>query len=87
MVILAPISQLGCFKACFGVALPSSSLVLPKKGPPEQVSRIFSTESSASPTKHWKMAECSESIGAKVELLGGIILFGIGAKILIEHLG
>ncbi len=25
--------------------------------------------------------------GAKVELLGGIILFGIGAKILIEHLG
>ena len=63
MVIFAPIFQLGWRRASALVTDFSSSLVLPKKGPPEQVRMIFFTSRRLLPMRHWKMAECSESTG------------------------
>ena len=65
MVILAPMSQLGCLRACSRVACWSCSMLQVRKGPPEAVSSIFSIGLFASPAKHWKMAECSESTGRR----------------------
>ena len=53
IVIFAPISQLGCFKACSFVAVASFSLVHPLNGPPEAVRYIFSIGFLYSPIKHW----------------------------------
>ena len=78
IVTLAPISQLGCFKASLAVIFASSSLFLPLKGPPEAVSRIFSTSSSAPPLRDWNIAECSESTGSILTLCSfarGIIMW------------
>ena len=63
MVILAPMSQLGCFSACSRVACCSCSMLQVRNGPPDAVSNSFSIGLWASPAKHWKMAECSESTG------------------------
>ena len=64
MVILAPMVQLGCFRASASVMCSSSSKERPKNGPPEQVSssRLISPR-SRQPRRHWKMALCSESTG------------------------
>ena len=61
MVILAPISQLGCFNACSLVTCCNCSIVNLRKGPPEAVRITFSRALPGS--RHWKMAECSESTG------------------------
>ena len=41
IVILAPMFQLGCLRAILGVMAERSSLVLPKKGPPEASQQYF----------------------------------------------
>ena len=61
--ILAPMLQLGWRTASSGVMASSSSRRLPRKGPPEPVSRIFLSSPAPLPVRHWKMAECSESTG------------------------
>lgn len=69
--IFAPISHVGCLRACSGVISWSSSCFFPRNGPPEQVRIIFSTwgravaivPSVARDSRHWKIAECSESTG------------------------
>ena len=63
IVILAPISQLGCFKARAAVTPANSSIGVVRKGPPEAVRRILSMALPSSPTKHWKIALCSLSTG------------------------
>ncbi len=63
IVILAPISQLGCFKARAAVTFANSSMGVVRKGPPEAVRRILSMALPSSPTKLWKIALCSESTG------------------------
>ena len=63
MVIFAPMSHVGCFRASAAVTVCNCSCVNLRKGPPEQVSRIFSISLSPSPTRLWKMAECSLSTG------------------------
>ena len=63
IVIFAPISQLGCFRACVLVTVFSCSNVYVRKGPPEAVRITFSIGLPTSPAKHWKTAECSESTG------------------------
>ena len=63
MVTLAPMDQLGCFKALAGVTEASSRRLFPKKGPPEAVRRMRLTSFPWLPCRHWKMAECSESTG------------------------
>ena len=63
IVILAPISQLGWRRACVAVTVCSSSRLSLRKGPPLAVSRIFSILLRPSPTRAWKMAECSLSTG------------------------
>ncbi len=69
--IFAPMSHVGCLRACSGVISWSSSRVFPRNGPPEQVRIIFSTWGMADSivpsverdSRHWKIAECSESTG------------------------
>ena len=63
IVILAPISQLGCFRARAAVTFANSSMGVVRKGPPEAVRRILSMALPSSPTKHWKIALCSLSTG------------------------
>ena len=62
IVILAPMLQFGCFRASLAVTVSRNFLSLPLNGPPEAVSMMRSI-GLFSPTKHWKMAECSESTG------------------------
>ena len=63
-VILAPMDQLGLCKASSLVTRCNSSVVLPKKGPPEQVRiRRFTSPRSRLPCSDWNRAECSESTG------------------------
>ena len=67
MVIFAPMFQLGCRRASALVLPRSSSVFIPKKGPPEAVSRIFVRLLALSLScKHWKMAECSLSTGSSL---------------------
>ena len=63
MVILAPIDQLGCLRASAFVAVVICSFVQERKGPPEAVRCIFSSLFPWAASRHWKMAECSESTG------------------------
>ena len=62
IVILAPMLQFGCFRASLAVTVSRNFLSLPLNGPPEAVSMMRSI-GLLSPTRHWKMAECSESTG------------------------
>ena len=67
MVIFAPMFQLGCFRASALVLPRSSSVFVPKKGPPDAVSRILVRLLALSLScKHWKMAECSLSTGSSL---------------------
>ena len=63
MVIFAPMSHVGWRSASAAVTWRSCSWVNLRKGPPEQVSSSLLISLSPSPTKLWKMAECSESTG------------------------
>ena len=62
IVILAPMRHCGCRRACSTVTSASRSRGTSRSAPPEQVT-ISRRAGDASPTRHWKMAECSESIG------------------------
>ena len=64
MVIFAPISHVGCFSASAAVTVAICSFVKRRNGPPDAVSRIFSTSLSPSPTMLWNIAECSLSTGS-----------------------
>ena len=64
MVILGPMVHVGCARASAAVTRSSSSRLRPKKGPPEHVSHMQCTSLLRSPTRHWKMALCSESTGS-----------------------
>ena len=61
--IFAPMLQFGWATAWAGVTSSSSARALPRKGPPEPVSRIFFSSPRPRPVRHWKMAECSLSTG------------------------
>ena len=63
MVILAPISQVGWRSASALVTCANCAAVKVRKGPPDAVSRILSMGLASSPTRLWKMAECSLSTG------------------------
>ncbi len=63
MVIFAPIVHCGCLRASFRVANAIFSLGQVLNGPPEAVRCIFTGLLSVAPSKHWNMAECSESTG------------------------
>ena len=67
MVILAPMFQLGCLRASALVLPRSSSVFIPKNGPPDAVSRILVRLLALSLScRHWKMAECSLSTGSSL---------------------
>ena len=64
MVILRPMTQEGCLRACSTVTASRAAwghLAASRKGPPEAVSHKLRTEEAGLPSKHWKMAECSLS--------------------------
>ena len=63
MVIFPPIFQVGCFNAFSAVIPTSSSLDLPRKGPPEAVMSILSRLEAFSPLRHCHIAQCSLSTG------------------------
>src|SRR5215210_3738025 len=65
MVIFGPIFHVGCLSASSGPIFRSSAFSLEKNGPPEAVSRMPSSSSSLRPSRHWKIAECSESTGMR----------------------
>ena len=65
IVILAPIAQLGCARACSTVTSFNSSLVRLRKEPPEAVMIRRFISLCTLPCSAWKMAECSLSIGYK----------------------
>src|SRR5579864_7653529 len=68
MVILGPMRQVGCFKACFKVILEKCFLFRFRKGPPEAVRRIlWISEALDDPARHWKTAQCSLSTGNILE--------------------
>ena len=67
MVILAPMFQLGWRRASSFFLSFSSPAFIPKKGPPEAVSRILVRDLALSAScRHWKMAECSLSTGSSL---------------------
>ena len=62
IVIFAPMSHWGWRRACSTVTFASSSARKSRNAPPLHVTISLLT-GARSPTRHWKMAECSESIG------------------------
>ena len=66
MVILRPMLQVGCLRACSSVTCSRSSLFQVRKGPPEAVRIRRETASGPPwlPFRHWKMALCSLSTGS-----------------------
>lgn len=63
VVTTSPMSHVGCASASAGVTSPSSSRVLPRKGPPDAVSTSRRTSWSVPERSACAMAECSESTG------------------------
>ena len=63
IVILPPMSHVGCASASSTVTSASSARVRPRNGPPDAVSTSFSTVPGRSPASSWCSAECSESTG------------------------
>src|SRR5215218_8383527 len=63
MVIFGPIRHVGCASASLGPASTSLAFSKEKKGPPEAVNSSSLISSSRLPSRHWKIAECSESTG------------------------
>ena len=60
---MLPIFHVGCFKQSSAVAEAIRSLDQVRSGPPEAVNINESTFDLACPSKHWKIALCSLSIG------------------------
>lgn len=67
IVIFAPMCQRGCLSACWAVAEAIASCPNVRNGPPEAVIISLLTVSLFSPTRHWYMAECSESTGITLD--------------------
>ena len=67
MVTFAPIDQFGWFNASARVTPYSSSFGRVRNGPPDAVRINLSTDSGSSPTRHWNIAECSESTGTSLD--------------------
>src|SRR5215211_6301514 len=63
MVILGPIRHVGCLSASSGPTSTSLAFSNEKKGPPDAVNNTPVISSSRLPSRHWKIAECSESTG------------------------
>ena len=63
IVTFAPIFQLGCFKASSFVAFAILSLSHVLNGPPDAVRWILAILLPWALSRHWKIAECSESTG------------------------
>ena len=63
IVILAPMCHWGWCSACSTVTEASASRGRSRNDPPLQV-MIRRRTAARSPARHWKMAECSESIGS-----------------------
>ena len=65
IVILRPISQVGCFNACSTVTFSSSSAGVCLNGPPDavRIRRETSFSPPRWPSRHWKIALCSLSTG------------------------
>src|SRR5919106_6059136 len=63
MVIFGPIRHVGCLSASSGPASTSFAFSKEKKGPPDAVNSISLISSPRLPSRHWKIAECSESTG------------------------
>src|SRR5207245_322993 len=63
MVILSPIFQFGCLRACSTVTSRSCSLVRFQSGPPEAVRMSRRMSSTRCPSMDWKSALCSLSTG------------------------
>jgi len=64
---LRPITQFGCAQAWSGVTSPSVAGSRVRNGPPDAVRMMWSTVEShaaGSTGRHWKIAECSLSIGS-----------------------
>ena len=67
--ILRPMTQFGWAQAWSGVTSVSVAGARPRNGPPEAVRTMWSTRScqvERSSGRHWKIAECSLSIGSRV---------------------
>jgi len=66
IVILRPISQVGCFSACASVTSANRSAGQVRKGPPDavRISRETSLAPPRWPSRHWKIALCSLSTGS-----------------------
>jgi hypothetical protein len=64
--IFAPMLQLGCARACSGVAAAISWRLLVRNGPPEAVRIRRSMRSAWSKSKTWWIALCSESTGSRI---------------------
>src|SRR5918993_4243754 len=63
MVIFGPIRHVGCFSASSGPTSTSLAFSKEKNGPPDAVNNISLISSPRLPSRHWKIAECSESTG------------------------
>ena len=63
IVILAPIFQFGCFKACSDFTSCICSLDRSHRGPPDAVRMRRRTSSRRWPSSDWKIALCSLSTG------------------------
>src|ERR1700686_5851598 len=66
IVTLGPMVQLGCRKACSGVAALISAAVLVRNGPPEAVRITRRTSWRRPALMAWNNALCSESTGSTV---------------------
>src|SRR5215216_4899868 len=73
MVIFGPIRHVGCLSASSGPASTSLALSNEKKGPPDAVNKTSLISSLRLPSRHWKIAECSESTGI-MRLLGARLI-------------
>src|SRR5262245_51369707 len=63
-VIFAPIFHVGCWRASSTLTRASSSFGIVRNGPPDAVSRMRWTSDRLCPSRHWKIALCSESTGS-----------------------
>src|SRR5208282_5079800 len=64
IVILLPITQVGCLSACSTVIDSKPAAGSPRNGPPDAVKIIRFNDSRPRPSRHWKTALCSLSTGS-----------------------
>ena len=64
MEILGPMFHVGWRSASSGVTAPMASACMPRKGPPLAVRISRRMDEGQVPSRHWKMALCSLSMGS-----------------------